>query len=64
MLHIRHYHEATSSVQTHDMKGFYALKDDGAIKRYYLLSRDPVQRTVDGIEIMPWKTFFPTVIPI
>lgn len=36
--------KATASVDARDLKGLSALKSEGQIRRYYLVSRDPVQR--------------------
>jgi predicted AAA+ superfamily ATPase len=39
------------------LKGLKALKEEGLVKRYILISRDPVSRIVDGIEVMPYDYF-------
>lgn len=39
------------------LKGLRALKEEKKIKRFYLVSRDPVVRKVDGIEILPHDVF-------
>lgn len=39
------------------LKGLDALKEEGLIERYFVVSRDENRRTVNGIEIVPWKTF-------
>jgi len=37
--------------------GLRALKDESKFKKYILVSRDPVRRTIDGIEVLPFQTF-------
>ena len=33
------------------------LAEEGMIKRYILLSHDPINRKIDNIEIMHWQSF-------
>lgn len=40
------------------LKGLKAFKEEGLVKRHILISRDPVKRIVDGIEIMPFDQLF------
>jgi predicted AAA+ superfamily ATPase len=40
------------------LKGLKAFKEEGLVKRHILISRDPVKRVVDGIEVMPYELFF------
>ncbi len=54
--------KATSSVHARDLKGLIALRSEGHIKQYFLVSRDPVQRTVDGIDVMPWTMFLSSAL--
>ncbi len=44
--------------QEKHLKGLRALKEEGLIKRYFLISKDPIKRTIDGIEIMSYTQFF------
>lgn len=39
------------------LKGLKAFKEEGMVKRYILISKDPVTRLVDGIEVMPYDVF-------
>jgi len=52
--------EIKSSTSVHDkhLKGLRALKEEGLIQHYGVVSRDRQERkTKDGITIMPWKVF-------
>ena len=49
--------KATRRVQSEDNKGLKALRDEAAAQHYLLVSQDPVERLVDGIECLPWQTF-------
>ena len=50
--------KATALVQDKHLKGLRALKEEGLIERYVIVSLDPEKRmTADGIQIYPWKLF-------
>lgn len=50
--------KSNSLVQPKHMKGLRALKEEGTIADYAVISRDSVERsTRDGIRIFPWKVF-------
>jgi predicted AAA+ superfamily ATPase len=50
--------KGTDLVSDKHLKGIRALKEEGLIHRYGVVSRDPNYRlTNDGIEIWPWKLF-------
>ncbi len=51
--------EVKSATVIHDkhLKGLKALREEGIISRYFLVCREPRQRLVDGIHIMPWQDF-------
>jgi predicted AAA+ superfamily ATPase len=49
--------KATEKVSEKHLRGLYALQEESQIKKLVLVSRDPVRRTVDGIEIIPWRQF-------
>lgn len=41
-----------------DLRGLMALKEEGAFKKYILVSRDSILRTTDnGIMLLPWSLF-------
>jgi hypothetical protein len=45
-------------VQDKHLKGLRALKEEGLIERYIIVSQDSEKRTTaDGIDIYPWKLF-------
>jgi predicted AAA+ superfamily ATPase len=46
-----------SVVSERDLAGLKALKEEGLIKSYYVVSLETRRRTVDGIKILPWKDF-------
>ena len=39
------------------LKGLKAFKEEGLVKRHILISKDPVKRIVDGIEVIPYDEF-------
>jgi predicted AAA+ superfamily ATPase len=47
----------TTQVGTAELKGLRALREEGACNRYCLVCCEPTERTVDGIEILPYMTF-------
>jgi predicted AAA+ superfamily ATPase len=50
--------KSTSQVNDNDLKGLRALKEEGLIKRFAIVSLDENQRTTrDGITILPWALF-------
>ncbi len=40
-----------------DLRGLRALKEEGLLKQYVVVSLEARPRTVDGIQILPWKEF-------
>ena len=49
--------KATELAQEHHLKGLLALKEEGLIKNYILVSQDPAPRVMKGIQIMPYRDF-------
>lgn len=49
--------KATNSITERDLKGLRALREEKLFKHYIAVSRDPVERELDGIRIFPWRTF-------
>lgn len=48
--------KSTDNVTERQLKGLRALKEEGLIKNYCVISLDPnYRKTNDGIEIYPWK---------
>lgn len=47
--------KAGDLVQEKHLKGLKALREEGKIKNFAVISNDPVERTVDNIHIYPWK---------
>ncbi len=48
---------ATDLVNERQLKGLRAFREEGLVKGYCVVSRDPQERTVDGIRIYPWEIF-------
>ena len=49
--------KARRTVGARDTKGLRALRDEGLLARYLVVSMEPGPRTVDGIRILPWFDF-------
>ncbi len=49
--------KATKRLSGDDFKGIRALREEGIIQKFIMVSRDPVDRTRDGILCLNWKTF-------
>ena len=43
--------------QEKSLRGLKALKEEKKVKNYFLVSRDPVRRKVEGIEVLPYNEF-------
>ena len=49
--------KASRTVNSNDLKGLRAIKEEKKIKHYILVCLEEVPRVVDGIQILPWKIF-------
>ncbi|MBI4677462.1 MAG: ATP-binding protein [Elusimicrobia bacterium] len=49
--------KATRQVAERHLKGLKALREEGVVKGFAVVSLDPEPRTVDGIRILPWAKF-------
>ena len=49
--------KATKQISDKHLKNLSYLAEEGMIKRYILLSHDPINRKVNNIEIMHWQSF-------
>jgi len=49
--------KATESFHERMLSGLLALKEKKIFKRTILVSRDPIMRMSNGIEVMPYTTF-------
>jgi uncharacterized protein len=45
------------NITGHDQKGLRALKEEGMLKNYIIVSLEDVPRITNGIHIKPWKNF-------
>ncbi len=44
-------------VQQKHLAGLRALREEGRIRRFILVCREPRPRAIDGIEVLPWRLF-------
>jgi predicted AAA+ superfamily ATPase len=49
--------KSSDQFQPKMLKGLIALKEEGIISRYFLVSRDKVERTIDGIKVIPYTKY-------
>lgn len=49
--------KAKNPIGNRDLRGLRALKEEGLLRRYVMVSLEPRSRTVEGIRILPWKDF-------
>ncbi|OGR72097.1 MAG: hypothetical protein A2179_01965 [Elusimicrobia bacterium GWC2_63_65] len=49
--------KATTQVLDRHLKGLKALREEGLVRDFGVVSLDPVRRTVDGITTYPWADF-------
>ena len=49
--------KSTDLVNTRDLRGLKALREEGLIERYLVVSLDGERRRLDGVEIWPWQMF-------
>ncbi len=49
--------KAKKNVGVRDLRGLLAIKDEKKLKNYVVVSLEAHPRTVDGVQILPWKEF-------
>ncbi len=49
--------KASSTISSGDLKGLKAIREKYSLRSLIVVSHEKARRTVDGIEIMPWKEF-------
>lgn len=49
--------KATRHVSPQDLKGLRAIAEEGKIRRLICVRRESDKRSIDGIEILPWRLF-------
>jgi predicted AAA+ superfamily ATPase len=49
--------KAVAIAQGKHLVGLKALREEGRIKRFFLVCRESRPRKVDGIDILPWREF-------
>jgi uncharacterized protein len=50
--------KATKRVTKRDLSGLRALRDEGSFKKLYLVSQEPYEHTLDGMQCIPLHVFF------
>ena len=49
--------KCTEDVDGGDLKGLKAIAEEGSFESRIIVSREPLPRTKDGVEILPWRVF-------
>lgn len=49
--------KASSQVSERDLKGLCALREEGIVRRFIVVSTDPNPRQLMGVEVVPWNLF-------
>jgi predicted AAA+ superfamily ATPase len=49
--------KSTKRINASHLKGIKAIQEEKAIKYFYVVSEDPIERTTNGVRMMPWRTF-------
>ena len=49
--------KAAESFQDKMISGLVELKKEMKIKNFFLISRDPTSRVIDGIQVIPYQQF-------
>ncbi len=44
-------------VSERDLKGLRALREEGMVERFCVVSQDPTPREIDGVMVLPWGAF-------
>jgi len=53
--------KSSTKVNESVLKGLRALREEGLIKRYIVVSNDPIERKIEGFEFMHWTSFIKTI---
>lgn len=49
--------KSAKKVQASFFKGLKALQEEGLVKKFYLVSNDPVEKITEGVLCLPWQMF-------
>lgn len=49
--------KSTEQIGDKHVKGLKALKEEGFVKEYHIISRDPIKREIDKINVWPYNEF-------
>lgn len=55
--------KSSNKVNASHLKGLKALKEENLIKDFYLVSCDPIERQIDGINLIYWQDYIRKVLP-
>ena len=53
--------KASEAVTERHLRGLKALREEGLVRNFAVVSQDPELRVVDGITIYPWRKFLETL---
>lgn len=54
--------KSTTKANESHLKGLKALKEEGQIKRFIVVSNDKLERKIDGFEFIYWKNFIQQIL--
>lgn len=49
--------KSTKKVSDKHLKGLKVLQEEQIVKKFYLISEDPISKLTQGIEFLHWKNF-------
>lgn len=49
--------KSSDSVSERHLRGLKALREEGLVRDYAVVSMDPAHRRVDGVSVYPWRRF-------
>lgn len=56
--------KSSDKISKKHLKGLKALREEGLIESYYLVSLDKIDRTVDGVRLIYWETFLKDLLKL
>lgn len=55
--------KATKSIDERHLKGLVALREENLLEEYMVVSLDPIDRTINNIQVIHWRTFLQKILP-
>ena len=49
--------KSTAKVSRSDLSGLATLQQEGLVSNYYIVSNDPIDRLIDEVHHLHWRTF-------